>query len=149
MPTTPSRLALLAAVMTFGATGLALALMGAGLSYLVAAILAAVAAALVQYAALRAVLAPAVPAPASAPVPDTAVVARLEQELADHRAHTAALRHDLRGVLSPALMVSDRLINHAEPTVQRAGQAIVRSVERATSLLAESRSVSVTKDQAP
>ena len=57
----------------------------------------------------------------------------------DFRAATATLRHDLRGVLSPALMMSDRLLNHADPSVQRAGQAVVKSIERATTLLGENR----------
>ena len=35
--------------------------------------------------------------------------------------------------------MSDRLLNHADPTVQRAGSAVVRSIERATGVLSESR----------
>ena len=65
----------------------------------------------------------------------------MRAQLDAYRAHTAMLRHDLRGVLSPALMMSDRLLNHADPAVQRAGTAVVRSIERATSLLATSREI--------
>ena len=55
------------------------------------------------------------------------------------QAQTAALRHDLRGALSPALMVSDRLIAHADPAVRRAGEAVVRSIERAAALVSATK----------
>ena len=35
---------------------------------------------------------------------------------------TATLRHDIRGILSPALLTADRLLNHADPAVKRAGR---------------------------
>ncbi len=47
----------------------------------------------------------------------------------------SALRHDLRGILSPALLMSDRLIAHPDPAIQRAGDVILRTVERATARL--------------
>ena len=47
------------------------------------------------------------------------------------------LRHDIRGALSPALLIADRLLSHADPSVQRAGQIMVRTVDRATGLLAD------------
>ena len=130
----PVRLAILAAVLALGAIGLTLALTGAGIPFVVSGLLAAAAAGVVEYAALRAqqpvltsVLSPASP-PASPGSEE-------DDKLATYRAHTAALRHDLRGVLSPALMMSDRLLNHQDPAVQRAGQTVVRSIERATALI--------------
>ena len=125
----PGRLAILAGILALGAIGLALAMTGAGVPFLVSGLLAALAAGFVEYAALRwqDSLRPALPASESD--------ARIEI----YRAHTAALRHDLRGVLSPALMVSDRLVNHQDPTVQRAGQTVVRSIERATALIVSHR----------
>lgn len=120
----PVRLAALSAVLAFGAIGVALALVGLGLPFLLAAVVPAVAAGLVLYAALR------------TQVKDHAAEHALREQIEAHRAATAAMRHDLRGTLSPALMISDRLLNHADPTVQRAGQTIVRSVERATEALA-------------
>jgi len=43
--------------------------------------------------------------------------------------------HDLRGVLSPALLVSERLQASADPSVRRAGDIVAGAVERATELL--------------
>jgi hypothetical protein len=131
----PIRLSIFAGVAALGAVGLTLALVGLGLPFLLATLVAAWAAGLAQYAVLRNAT-PATPAtPIAKPAPDAALV----QQLDDYRRHTAALRHDLRGVLSPALMMSDRLLKHADPAVQRAGNAVVRSIDRATALLAESK----------
>lgn len=51
----------------------------------------------------------------------------------------SVLRHDLRGILSPAMLIADRLMAHADPSVQRAGEVIGRTVERATARLAEKK----------
>lgn len=48
----------------------------------------------------------------------------------------AKISHDLRGVLASALMVADRLQGNADPKVQRAGELLVRAVERAVELVA-------------
>ena len=58
-------------------------------------------------------------------------------QLAELRQQVATLRHDVRGILSPALLVADGLLNHGEPKVKRAGEVIVRTVERASERLAE------------
>ena len=139
----PLRLSLLAALAAFGAIGAALAMWGAGVPYLFAALVAAALAGLVQYAAQRGTQAVPQPVPELAPT-DADPQAAMREQLDAYRAHTAMLRHDLRGVLSPALMMSDRLLNHADPAVQRAGTAVVRSIERATSLLATSREMMAT-----
>ena len=47
------------------------------------------------------------------------------------------LRHDIRGALSPALLTADRLLTHSDPAVQRAGDIVVRAVERAAALLSD------------
>lgn len=130
----PGRLAALAAILSFGGTGAALALTGLGLPFLLAAALGSAAVGLVLYPALRQ---QAPPAPATGPEPDQ--LSQVQAELQAYRDATAGMRHDLRGVLSPALMMSDRLLKHADPAVQRAGQAVVRSIERATDLLATNR----------
>ncbi len=62
-------------------------------------------------------------------------VSRLE--LANKVEQHRKLRHDIRGALSPVLLVADRLINHADPAVKRSGEIMVRTVERATAVLAE------------
>ena len=112
-------IAIAAGAAAFGAANAVLAAMALGVPFLVAALGAAVLAGLVVYA----VAARTTPDPASL---------RLLQDL---EVRTAALRHDLRGALSPALMVADRLLNNADPAVRRAGEAVVRSVDRATALL--------------
>ncbi len=43
--------------------------------------------------------------------------------------------HDLRGILSPALLAAERLQLHEDPKVSRAGETLVRAVERATDLV--------------
>ena len=128
----PLRLSVLAAALAFGATGATLALLGLGVPYLAGAAVSGLAAGLAMYGALATQRA----APSA-----SAAELELRQQLEDYRTHVAALRHDLRGVLSPAFMMSDRLLKHGEPGVQRAGQAVVRSIERATALLAESRGI--------
>ena len=44
------------------------------------------------------------------------------------------MSHDLRGILSSALLVADRLTTSTDPAVQRAGEVTVRAVHRATRL---------------
>ena len=61
----------------------------------------------------------------------------LQLDLAGRTEQQRKLRHDIRGALSPVLLVADRLVNHADPAVKRSGDIMVRTVERATSLLAE------------
>ncbi len=41
------------------------------------------------------------------------------------------LRHDLRGILSPAMLTADRLTTSQDPVARRAGEAMVSTVERA------------------
>lgn len=62
-----------------------------------------------------------------------------QASLADLRSHLSGLRHDIRGILSPALLVADRLVGHQEPGVRRAGDVMVRTVERAVTRLAETQ----------
>lgn len=131
-------MALAGGAASFGASGLAVALLGLGVPFLVGALLAAACAAGVIYAAGRWALERAGSAEPGAEPPDT----DLEQRVRLLEENSAHLRHDLRGVLSPALMMADRLLRSDDPAIRRAGQAIVRSVERATTLLAENKQVS-------
>jgi hypothetical protein len=67
-----------------------------------------------------------------------AKAASVGQEIAAARAETQRrLRHDVRGALSPALLTADRLLSHADPAVQRAGDIMVRAVEKTAALLAD------------
>ncbi len=59
--------------------------------------------------------------------------------LAELRANLSGLRHDIRGILSPALLVADRLISHEDAGIRRAGEVMVRTVDRATARLGETR----------
>jgi hypothetical protein len=58
-------------------------------------------------------------------------------QLAELRANLASLRHDLRGILSPALLIADRLITNTDPAIKRAGEVMIRTVERASARLAD------------
>ena len=61
------------------------------------------------------------------------------ERLAALEAIVASLRHDLLGILSPALLVADRLLGHADPAVVRAGQTVVKTVRRAEERLRETK----------
>ena len=127
------RLPAIGAACAFGAPGGVLALMGVGVPFIVAAIALAICAGVVVYAA-QPHAAPAMP---DSPPEPPALQSRVDELLSLNR----ALRHDLRGVLSPALMMSDRLLSHADPAIRRAGEAVVKSVDRATAIIAASRDV--------
>ena len=45
------------------------------------------------------------------------------------------LGHDLRGALSPALLMGERLQSHADPAVRRAADSVVRAIDRASDLV--------------
>jgi signal transduction histidine kinase len=47
----------------------------------------------------------------------------------------AKVNHDLRGILSPALLTAERLQTHADPGIRRAGDVLVRTVDRAAELM--------------
>ncbi|MGI4747345.1 MAG: hypothetical protein ACRYGI_15095 [Janthinobacterium lividum] len=43
----------------------------------------------------------------------------------------AEMRHDLRGILSPAMLTADRLALSQDPISRRAGEAMISTIERA------------------
>ncbi len=47
----------------------------------------------------------------------------------------ARISHDLRGILSPALLTAERLQNHQDEAVRRASEVLLRTVDRATDLV--------------
>lgn len=89
------------------------------------------------------------------PVPDRVVqdelavtereLAAMQQELRDalwRNARLAALgnaveriSHDMRAILAPVLLAAERLQRHADPSVQRSGDLLLRTVDRATDLV--------------
>jgi len=121
---------LIGAASAFGAAGAVLALMGAGAPFLLAALGASACAGLILYGAMPQSRSAA---PARSAAPDCAAAAQARIDALEVQA--ASLRHDLRGALSPALIMSDRLVTNADPAVRLAGEGIVRSIERATELL--------------
>ena len=62
-----------------------------------------------------------------------------QARLAELEANTVSLRHDLRGILSPSLMLADRLLNHADPKVKRVGEVMVQTVDRCTERLGRTK----------
>jgi signal transduction histidine kinase len=51
----------------------------------------------------------------------------------------SVLRHDIRGALSSARLVTDRLHQHPDPAVQRSAGVIERAIQRVLDVLAESQ----------
>ena len=41
------------------------------------------------------------------------------------------LGHELRNILSPAMMLAERMCGHTDPAVQRAGNIILESLDKA------------------
>jgi len=130
------RVSIIAAAAAFGAIGAVLALLGVGVPFLLAALGASACVGMLIYGVM----------PRAAPTaPDHVVAAQVRAAQARIDAielQTAALRHDLRGALSPALIMSDRLVDSADPAIRRAGEAVVRSIEQAATLLAASKAAS-------
>jgi signal transduction histidine kinase len=68
-------------------------------------------------------------------------------KLAALGAAMAKMSHDLRGILAPALLTADSLQLHQDPAVRRAGDTLVRAVDRATDLVR--RSLEYTREGPP
>ena len=66
-------------------------------------------------------------------------IARKLQRLAALEETMSTLRHDIRGMLAPALLVTDRLLAHADPKVVRAGETVMKAVRRAEERLNATR----------
>ena len=116
------------AASAFGASGAVLALMGVGAPFLLAALGASACVGLVLYGLM----------PAAAALPGHAAAqARIDAI----EAGVASLRHDLRGALSPALIHSDRLAASTDPAIRKAGEAVARSIEQASALIAASKTL--------
>ncbi len=59
-----------------------------------------------------------------------------ESRLAEQQREVSRLRHDLRGILSPALLLADRLAMSPDPNASRTAEAIIQTIERAEAALA-------------
>ncbi len=62
---------------------------------------------------------------------------RAERRILDHAGELSRLRHDLRGILSPALLLADRLLTSSDPIAQRTAQVVIQTIERAEAALAK------------
>lgn len=119
-----------AGVIVAGVTG-QLAGLAPGWVTALAVVLAAVGAAVALPADVPVVALP--PAPASpAPAPVSA------PDMSEHDAQWRSLRHDLRGILSPALLMSDRLLmSTQEPLAKRTAETMIETIERAEKRLSQ------------
>ena len=70
---------------------------------------------------------------------DSADIHATLRRIAALEAAASELRHDLRGMLAPALLVADRLLAHSDPKVVKAGETVVNSVRRAEQRLRETK----------
>ena len=77
--------------------------------------------------------------PVHPPLPSAPVMDDAAGRLQALEAKTSGLRHDLRGILSPALLTAERLLAYEDPVVRRAGEIMVTTVERASARLAETK----------
>lgn len=62
-------------------------------------------------------------------------VEQVEAQLLDREQALSRLRHDLRGILSPALLLADRLSMSEDPLARRTAEAMILTVERAAHAL--------------
>ena len=69
---------------------------------------------------------------------DQEVASKLAR-LAELEAATSMLRHDLRGMLAPALLVVDRLLAHSDPKVAKAGETVLKAIGRVEERLVSTR----------
>ncbi len=63
-----------------------------------------------------------------------------EAQVAASARQASQLRHDLRGILSPAMLTADRLAANQDPIARRAGEAMISTVERAEERLRREQS---------
>jgi len=71
--------------------------------------------------------------------PDQELAGKLAR-LAELEAAASVLRHDLRGMLAPALLVVDRLLAHSDPKVAKAGETVLKAIGRVEERLVATRS---------
>lgn len=145
------RLALLAGGLVVAAVLASWAAAGtSAVAGLLAAVLAGAVVGIAVHGALQSrVVRPLARLLAAAGLPDTAGLPELGAAIMDLQrraerlkvleAQTSALRHDLRGVLSPALLTADRLTAHEDPKVSRTGEVVIRAINRATERLAATK----------
>ncbi len=136
MPTNV-RIPLIGAGTAFGSAGAVLAMMGAGAPFLLAALATSACAGFAIYAAMPPADSHAAMPPADSAdsiEPDYAAAAKAQVDAIESQ--IKGLRHDLRGALAPAMIMADKLTVSSDPAVRKSGEAVVKSIERASALLA-------------
>ncbi len=86
---------------------------------------------------VRHVARPGAKLPASRP----AITNEAEVKLLALETKTSSLRHDLRGILSPAYLTAERLLNNDDPAAKRAGEMMMKAVDRVSDRLNETKSL--------
>ena len=66
-----------------------------------------------------------------------AAEAQLGERLREYEQALSRLRHDLRGILSPALLLADRLLTSQDPLAKRVAETMIITIERAEKALAK------------
>ncbi|HTW27557.1 MAG TPA: hypothetical protein VME92_10550 [Acetobacteraceae bacterium] len=79
------------------------------------------------------------PSPSALAAPLAAEAASASDQLQAMEASLSHLRHDLRGALAPAMLVTERLLEFPDAKVQRTGRIVQNALDRAASLLEASR----------
>nr|WP_321985409.1 hypothetical protein [uncultured Lichenicoccus sp.] len=69
----------------------------------------------------------------------TARAQAAEQALVQRDATMSKLRHDLRGILSPAMLMADRLATSEDPFARRTAETLIKTIERADAALKATR----------
>ena len=67
----------------------------------------------------------------------TARVQAAEASVLAQQKELSRLRHDLRGILSPALLLADRLSMSDDPMAKRTAEAMISTIERAEQAIAK------------
>ncbi len=69
-------------------------------------------------------------------------MAKLPKEsIKDLERSLARLRHDVRGLLVPAVLVAEALVEHGDPIIKRSGSRILGSIDRVIARLDETRDI--------
>lgn len=80
---------------------------------------------------------------------DLSTMLQQKSRLANLGAAVSKINHDLRNMLGTAQLVSDRLSNVNDPTVQRVTPRLVRSIDRAIKLCSDTLQYGKVEDHAP
>ena len=72
-----------------------------------------------------------------------------QSRIAELERLVSELRHDIRGALSPAMLIADRLRQNPDPSVQKSGHTIDVVVQRILKVLDATREAVPARDRPP